>query len=80
MEGISRFDTLYFASLTSQETFFESKLVAQMEDSYYPPHYRNELSVGSDDLDFNSRVNYVSIDFKDKTYYYFIYVLQFKKV
>ena len=72
VEGISRFDTLHFLSLTSQENFFESKLVSQMEDSYYPPHYKNEISVGSDDLDFNSKVNYLSIDFNDKTYYYFI--------
>lgn len=72
VEGISRFDTLYFETIEDQETFFEDKLVGEMEDSYYPPHYRNEISVGSDDLDFNSKVNYLSLEFKDKTYYYFI--------
>ena len=78
IEGISRIDTPYFAtktiqaSLQKQEEFFDNHLVHQVELGYYPPHYRNTIRFDSDDLVLNETVNYISLDYRDKRYYYFI--------
>lgn len=78
IEGISRIDTPYFAtktsqaSLSKQEEFFNNNLVTSVELAYYPPHYRNTIKFTDDDLTFNSQINYLSLEYKDKTYYYFI--------
>ena len=78
VEGISRIDTPYFATKTSQaslikqQEFFDSHKVKTIELSYYPPHYRNTIKFETDDLGFKTQVNYLSLDYDDKTYYYFI--------
>ena len=70
--GITRFDTPYFLSIELQKQFFSSKLIGIMEDSYYPPHYRNQITVSSDELDFNTQIDYLSLEYNNKEYYYFI--------
>lgn len=78
VEGISRIDTPYFAtkttqaSLEKQEEFFTSKIVKTIQLSYYPPHYRNAIRFDEDDLTINDNVNYLSLDYNGKKYYYFI--------
>ena len=78
VEGISRIDTPYFAtkttqaSLEKQEEFFTSKIVKTIQLSYYPPHYRNAIRFDEDDLTINDNVNYLSLDCNGKKYYYFI--------
>ena len=78
IEGISRIDTPYFATKTSQasiskqEEFFDNHIVAQVNMGYYPPHYRNSIRFDSEDLVINDNVNYLSLDYQGKRYYYFI--------
>ena len=78
IEGISRIDTPYFATKTSQATlskqeeFFDSHIVQSVELSYYPPHYRNVIKFDEEDLTIKDNVNYLSLEYKDKRYYYFI--------
>ena len=78
VEGISRIDTPYFATKTSQaslekqEEFFSNHLVKSVELSYYPPHYRNSIRFEDEDLTIKDSVNYLSLEYNDKTYYYFI--------
>lgn len=78
VEGISRIDTPYFAtkttqaSLNKQEEFFTSKIVKTIQLSYYPPHYRNAIRFDESDLTINDNVNYLSLDYNNKKYYYFI--------
>ena len=49
IHGISRIDTPYFATKTSQATlskqeeFFSNHLVLSVELSFYPPHYHNTI-------------------------------------
>ncbi|MBO7691184.1 MAG: hypothetical protein J6T10_00940 [Methanobrevibacter sp.] len=78
IHGISRIDTPYFATKTSQATlskqeeFFSNHLVQSVELSFYPPHYRNTIRFDIEDITFNTNVNYLSLEYNDKTYYYFI--------
>lgn len=78
IEGISRIDTPYYAkqgqqaTLAAQEAFFEDHVVTEIDTAFYPPHYTNEVKLTTDDVDFKSEINYLSLDFNDKTYYYFI--------
>lgn len=78
VEGISRIDTPYFstlseqATLSRQEEFFSNHIVQEIETAYYPPHYRNTIRFDSEDLTFNDSVNYLSLEYNGKTYYYFI--------
>lgn len=72
IKGISRENTPRFTTNTDQLTYFNSKLVKVIESSYYPPHYKNTLVLDTDDVDFDTEVNYLSFNFKNKEYYYFI--------
>ena len=71
IRGINRYDTPYFANINAQETYFEGKQVTSV-DAWYPPHYDNTIRFTSDDLAFNKQINYLSLEFNGKDYYYFI--------
>ena len=73
VSGLNRVDTLYFDNLTEQENYFTNHVVTSIADfSFYPPHYQNSIRLTTDDINFKSKVNYLSLTFNDKTYYYFI--------
>ena len=72
VEGINECDTPYFQTLQFQDDYFESKVVTRVVSSYYPPFYHNTIKFTSEDLNFKSHVNYLSITGDRRTYYYFI--------
>lgn len=73
VEGITREDTLYFSSIAEQTQYFQNHVSTHIVDeSFYPPYYQNRIKFDSDDIDFNSVYNYLSIEYLDKIYYYFI--------
>ena len=78
IEGISRIDTPYFATktyqatLSKQQEFFDNHIVKSVQLAFYPPHYRNVIKFNDDDLTFNTQVNYLSLEYGNKRYYYFI--------
>ena len=72
IEGISRIDTPYFANISGQEDYFDSHEVETIETTFYPPHYLNRIKVDTDDVSFNTNVNYLWFTYNTKTYYYFI--------
>lgn len=72
VEGISDVDTPFFSSKAEQSEYFSKKLVKNLSSSYYPPYYRNKIKFCSDDLTFDTRVNYLSLDTAERKYYYFI--------
>lgn len=73
VEGISLLDTPYFSNINEQEEYFENKLVKTIQDnSFYPPYYRNQISIDSEDATFLTQFNYVSLEYQNKVYYYFI--------
>lgn len=75
IEGISKTDTPLFSSLGEQDDYFSERIVAHL-DVYYPPYYENKIAIPSTEIQYNElldlKVNYLSLDFKQKTYYYFI--------
>lgn len=71
IRGINRLDTPYFSTLQEQATYFESKKILEI-DYIYPPHYRDTIDFDITDLDMKTQANYLSINFNNKTYYYFI--------
>lgn len=72
IEGISRIDTPYFSSQQEQSDYFYDHLVKNIDLPYYPPHYQNSIRFDTDDVSFTSSVNYLSLEYGGKVYYYFI--------
>lgn len=72
IEGISRVDTPYFSSFKEQADYFDTKLVKTIDNTYYPPFYKNTIKFDKDDCDFLTHINYLALVDDDKTYYYFI--------
>lgn len=72
IENISRFDEPYFDFPSSQITFFADHIVQSIDAGFYPPHYRNRITLDTVDVDFTTQCNYLSLEFGGKTYYYYI--------
>ena len=72
IENISRFDEPYFDFPSSQITFFADHVVQSIDAGFYPPHYRNRITLDTVDVDFTTQCNYLSLEFVGKTYYYYI--------
>lgn len=70
--GISRTDTFYFSTEEDQRQFLNQYVVETIEDIYYPPHYHNLVKLDISNITFQDSINYLSIDFNGKIYYYFI--------
>lgn len=73
VEGLTEIDTLYFESQQQQENYFDNKkVVSYNDDAYYPPHNSVELQVDAEEVNLNKAINYVSLYYNNKYYYYFI--------
>ncbi len=77
VQGINEVDTPFFESKSEQEEYFESHSVTTYDDetAYYPPYYTNRIKLPSVDIPFNDetkKVNYLSLEYEGKTFYYFI--------
>ena len=72
IKGITAVDEPCCTSLENQTAFFSKYKVQDVDAGFYPPHYRNEITLSNDDINFASTINYLSLDFNDKKYYYFI--------
>lgn len=71
IKGISHFDTIRFDSLADQTAYMNNHAVHTVDD-YFPPHYTNRIKLTTTDVPLTSRVNYLSLSFAGKNYYYFI--------
>lgn len=73
-------NNIYNFANSDREKIFDKYVVKTIEDSFYPPHYRNTINLSTDDFFiYDSNFNYVriTIDTSDnqsslKTYYYFV--------
>lgn len=74
IKGINAIDTPYFISKVVQDSYFLQHIVGEVEqeDYWYPPYLDNSIRVSGDDVTLALQANYLSIDFQDKKYYYFI--------
>ena len=79
IEGIDRENIPYvYPKYKTQITisdYLREHEVTTIPNSYYPPYYRNIISISSEDFTGNfleTSINYLGIVFGNKTYYYFI--------
>lgn len=75
IEGIDRENLPYFEQGGFPSEYMQERIVAQINDTYYPPYYRNVISVLNSDFEkglLNSEINYLSLYSNEKEYYYFI--------
>lgn len=73
IKGINKTDTMRFDNVSLQQSYFESHIVQEYDDNaFYPPHYSFDLKVDTDDVNLNTSVNYLSLYYNNKNYYYFI--------
>ena len=78
IKGINAIDTPYFASLAQQQTYFAQHKVGQINDDYwYPPYNADFIQFSTTDVDLDLKANYLSIEYKEKQYYYFIDSLEY---
>lgn len=73
IEGIDKVDTPWFLNIENQKSYFDKLYkYSIITNAFYPPHTTIELKVDTDDVDFKTSTNYISIEYNDITYYYFI--------
>ncbi len=72
--GINSTDTMYFENEEKQKQYFENhnSRILLNDFSFYPPHYKNTITLTNNDVDFKSKINYLRLIYNDKYYYYFI--------
>ena len=70
-KNISRLDTIKFNNSAERESYFSSKSIVTI-DSIYPPHFQNKIQFSIEDLSPSTKVNYLSLYYEGKYYYYFI--------
>lgn len=73
IEGISVENEPWFDTEAHQSAFFSAHSVHILDTGFYPPHYRNRITLSLDSLRLSNEINYLSLDdYSGKTYYYFI--------
>lgn len=71
IKNISRLDTIKFNNSAERESYFSSRSIVTI-DSIYPPHFQNRIQFSIEDLSPSTKVNYLSLYYEGKYYYYFI--------
>ena len=84
LEGISDVNTPSFFCTNGagvnhhkEKLFAEYKMYELDSNTYYPPHYRNIIKVSTEDVALNTSVNYLSLYYNNKYYYYFIEYIEY---
>lgn len=72
IDGISRENTPYFENATAQSTFMANHIVHAFTDGFYPPKYRDTITLDLGTGFTGSRFNYLSLLFNSRQFYYFI--------
>lgn len=72
IKGISAVDEPVFDTIVNQKLFFSGKIKFQFDTGFYPPHFKNEIIISTEDIAMRDSFNYLSLEYEDKTYYYFI--------
>lgn len=71
--GISDVDTPVFESRFFQREFFAEQVHNVITTGFYPPYLRNVVTLDTSDFNLTtSTYNYLSLEFNNKIYYYFI--------
>lgn len=78
INGLNEIDTIHFDSITDRNKYMSTgEVKTVVTDAFYPPHYHLSIRVDSDDIDLNTNANYLSFEYKDKWYYYFIQSIRY---
>ena len=61
-EGYNENNIYNFPSTDARDRFFDKYVIKTIEDSYYPPYYKNTINLSTDDFDiYGASFNYVRI-------------------
>lgn len=71
IKNISRLDTIRFENSNDRDNYFYD-IASVSIDSIYPPHFQNRIQLSIEDLSPSTKVNYLSLFYEGKYYYYFI--------
>lgn len=72
IKGINETDTPVFDTLANQRLFFSECERYVIDTGFYPPYFKNTITLDINDYDITSPSNYCSLNFNNKEYYYFI--------
>lgn len=70
--GISDNNTFRFYSETARDNYFLLRKNATINQSYYPPKYRDAIRIDTTDVSFSTVTNYMRFSYNNMYYYYFI--------
>lgn len=74
--GINAIDTPVFSNIDMQNNYFSNTCVATISSGFYPPFYRNKITLNISDAPLLGEYNYLSLVYEEnelsKTFYYFI--------
>lgn len=77
-EGYNEDNIYNFPSSDARDRFFDKYVIKTIEDSYYPPYYRNTINLSTDDFDiYGASFNYVRISTGLQHFYYFVRDIQY---
>ena len=77
-EGYNENNIYNFPSTDARDRFFDKYVIKTIEDSYYPPYYKNTINLSTDDFDiYGASFNYVRISTGLQHYYYFVRDIQY---
>lgn len=77
-EGYNENNIYNFPSTDARDRFFDKYVIKTIEDSYYPPYYRNTINLSTDDFDiYGASFNYVRISTGLQHFYYFVRDIQY---
>ncbi len=79
IEGISPNDQPTYYTLAEQQGYMNAHVVTTIESGFYPPLYRNAITLDTSDFDISSgkSINYLELVFNSKSYYYFIESIEY---
>lgn len=73
IDGIDETNVLQFDTLEDRSNYLKKgDYYTIVTDSFYPPHTHLTLRVDTSDVNFNEPANYVSFEYENKWYFYFI--------
>lgn len=78
INGLNEIDTIHFDSIEDRNKYMsQGQVKTVVTEAFYPPHYHLSIRLDTDDIDLNTTANYLSFEYNDKWYYYFIQSIRY---
>ena len=78
INGLSEENTIHFDTIEERNEYMKNgETFKVVNETFYPPHSHLNIRIDTDDVDLNSTVNYLSFEYNNRWYYYFIQSIRY---